>query len=62
MKISEINDNNIDDVAAFMASIKPDWWDYRGALNQLRMGIGWCMGEEKIKGWLLCKDLRFKSI
>ncbi len=63
MNISKINDNNIKEVAEFMADIKSDWWDYQGALNQLRTGIGWCIGEEKIKGWLLCKDLRvYKTV
>ncbi len=63
MNISEINENNIEKVARFMSNIKSEWWDYEGALAQLKSGMGWFIGEKKIEGWILCKNLRaYKTI
>lgn len=61
MKIFTLNDNNIPAVAKLMSSIKPEWWEYDGALKQLndvRNNIGWLLSdnEQNPKGWLLCSD------
>lgn len=64
MQVFELNQTNIPRVAEFMASIKPDWWDYDGALDQLSdirntaYNVGWFVGEDDQhpKGWLLCTD------
>lgn len=64
MRIFEFNKENIPKVAELMANIKPDWWDYQGALGQLSdirntaYNVGWFMGEDERhpKGWLLCTD------
>lgn len=41
MNIKKIEDNNIEKLAKFMSCIKPEWWDFEGALAQLKKGIGW---------------------
>ena len=52
MAISIIDKRNIREVAEFMSFIKPDWWDFEGAYQQLQDAsllaklIGWCMEEE----------------
>lgn len=64
MNIYELTETNIPCVAGFMAYIKPDWWDYEGALGQLSdirnttFNLGWFMGddEQHPRGWLLCAD------
>lgn len=63
MAISIIDKRNIREVAEFMSFIKPDWWDFEGAYQQLQDAsllaklIGWCMEEEgKIRGWILCAE------
>lgn len=57
IKIVDINEGNIQKVAEFMSAIKPEFWDFAGALGQLKSGIGWAMLSEtgEIEGWLLCK-------
>ena len=56
-----------------MSTIKPDWWDFQGASQQLRDEkllarlVGWYLGEdaESPKGWLLCAEFpgyRYLSI
>lgn len=35
MNIYEIDESNVDTVAVLMATIKPDWWDFEGASQQL---------------------------
>lgn len=59
MEIYKIDENNISIVSEFMARIKPEWWDFEGAKNQLSSGIGWYFGqsENQPKGWVLCKAL-----
>ncbi len=62
MKVFRMTENNIPDIARFMAYIKPDWWDYEGGAAQLGDirntvdNVGWFMGEDEKhpKGWLLC--------
>lgn len=58
MEICRIDTRNIDVVAALMSKIKPDFWDFEGALSQLKEGIGWFVQGEGNKpiGWVLCKD------
>ena len=36
MDIHKIDESNIDAVAKLMSSIKPDWWDFEGASQQLQ--------------------------
>ncbi len=71
MKIYKFNENNITTVARFMSEIRPEWWDYEGAFNQLSdieetIGtIGWFMGNDEShpKGWVLCRELKaYRSI
>ena len=64
MQIFELSNNNIPAVAKLMTGIKPDWWDFKGAVGQLSdIGntaalIGWMIGEteQNPQGWLLCTD------
>lgn len=64
MRIFKIDDKNISELASFMSSIKPDWWDYEGAVAQLSdirntvVNVGWFMGEDEQNphGWLLCAE------
>lgn len=60
MNIYKLDENNMHTVAAFMARIKPEWWDEQGAASQLSSGIGWYFGDNENEpgGWVLCKDLR----
>lgn len=67
MSVFTINDENIPTVAKLMESIKPDWWDYQGAVKQLqdvRNNIGWLIGEDvqNPEGWLLCADDDYAKI
>ena len=64
MNIFRIDESNISCVAGLMANIKPDWWDFEGAVDQLSdirntaQNVGWLMGEDENhpKGWLLCTE------
>ncbi len=63
MNIDQIDSSNVDAVANLMSAIKPDWWDFEGASQQLRdvsllaRLIGWYMGEPRApKGWILCAE------
>jgi len=58
MEIYKVNLENIDIVARFMAHVKPEWWDNKGAKQQLSEGIGWYFGKSKDMpiGWILCKS------
>ena len=58
MNIKKIESESIEDIARFMADIKSEWWDYEGALKQLKSGIGWYIEDDKPLGWIFCKDLR----
>lgn len=63
MNIYEIDESNVDTVAVLMATIKPDWWDFEGASQQLsevsslaRL-IGWYLKDgSDAKGWILCAE------
>jgi hypothetical protein len=59
VEIFKIDDSNIHIVSEFMAKIKPEWWSFEDAKNQLKSGIGWYFGqsEDQPKGWVLCKSL-----
>lgn len=61
MNIYWINDENATLVARLMARVKPDWWDYQGAMMQLMQHsmFGWYMGEKEGKpvGWISVKML-----
>lgn len=52
MNIYGIDQQNSGKVAEFMASIKPDWWDFEGANRQLQdvsllaKLVGWYMEEK----------------
>lgn len=62
MNIYEIGQSSVKYVAELMSKIKPDWWDYDGAISQLQdINIlaelrGWYLGNEEDKpcGWILC--------
>lgn len=61
MEIIALDKKNIPAIAKLMESIKPEWWNYNGALKQLsdvRNNVGWLIGdnEQNPKGWLLCSD------
>lgn len=65
MEIFPLSEGRIPAVAALMSAIKPDWWDYDGAVSQLSgtdavvQTVGWYLGEdaEHPKGWILCREL-----
>ena len=69
MQIFKLDDKNIPAVAELMSSIKPDWWNFQGAVNQLSdignttVLVGWLMGEteQDPQGWLLCTDYELYS-
>lgn len=68
MDIKTIDSSGIDSVARFMSTIKPEWWDYDGAYQQLQdvsllAGlVGWYMeNATEVKGWILCAKLRYAS-
>lgn len=63
MRISQIDKSNVDVVAKLMSTIKPDWWDFAGANQQLQdvtllaRLIGWYMDDDtKPVGWILCAE------
>lgn len=63
MNIYKINKSNVDSVAKLMSTIKPDWWDFEGASQQLQDVsmlanlVGWYMGDDiNPKGWILCAE------
>lgn len=73
MNIYTMQTGNISRIAVLMSTIKPDWWDYQGASQQLQDEkllarlVGWYLGEdaESPKGWLLCAEFpgyRYLSI
>lgn len=51
MIISVIKKNHIDDIAHLMARIKPDWWDFDDAKDQLTN----IENTAKLKGWFLAE-------
>jgi hypothetical protein len=61
MNVYPLSESNIPGVARLMTDIKPDWWDYEGAVSQLSdirnttYNVGWLMGEDERRpiGWLL---------
>jgi len=65
MQIFKIEPSNVSAIANLMQTIKPDWWDYEGALGQLSdinesiKTVGWYLGENAAnpKGWILCREL-----
>lgn len=59
VEIYKIDKYNTHFVSQFMSSIKPEWWDFEGAKNQLGSGVGWYCGNsaDQPKGWVLCKSL-----
>lgn len=36
MEINILNSSNVGAVAQFMSTVKPEWWDYTGAYQQLQ--------------------------
>lgn len=63
MEINILNSSNVDAVAQFMSTVKPEWWDYAGAYQQLQdvsllaSLVGWYITEDSnIKGWILCAE------
>jgi hypothetical protein len=71
MRIFRLNQENAPAVAGLMSTIRPIWWDYKGALAQLSgvdtliETVGWFLGadENSPKGWVLCCELKlFNSI
>lgn len=65
MKVFHLTESAVPYVAQLMCTIKPDWWDYHGAAQQLSdihkmiKTIGWYLGddEQHPKGWILCREL-----
>lgn len=61
MNIFQINKSSAPLVAKLMNEIKPDWWSFRGALEQITATdvIGWYMAEmqEEPIGWMCIKRL-----
>lgn len=63
MVIRRMEPSNVGAVAKLMSAIKPDWWDFEGANQQLQdVGllaklVGWYLEEDGApKGWLLCAE------
>ncbi len=64
MNVYELTPAAIPAVANLMSTIKPDWWDYDGAYEQLSninetiKTVGWYLGEdiEHPQGWILCRE------
>lgn len=63
MVIRRMAPSNVGAVAKLMSAIKPDWWDFEGANQQLQdVGllaklVGWYLEEHGApKGWLLCAE------
>ena len=64
MEIYRMNGDNIPAIATLMSTIKPEWWNFNGAVKQLSdissavFNIGWLIGEteESPLGWLLCSE------
>ena len=65
MEIFSLTAETVPAVARLMCTIKPDWWDYDGAVGQLSgteaivKTVGWYLGEDAAhpKGWVLCREL-----
>lgn len=65
MNFFTLDSEHIPLVAQLMCTIKPEWWDYSGALGQLSdinesiKTVGWYLGDdaEHPKGWVLCREL-----
>lgn len=65
MPVFDLTPERMPAVAQLMSSIKPEWWDYPGALGQLSdinesiKTVGWYLGEDehRPKGWILCREL-----
>ena len=60
MIIEKLTSENIEASAKLMSIIKPQFWDYDGALHQLSNGIGWVCSNngEKPCGWILTKEYK----
>ena len=61
--IRKIDEESYSAVARFMSEIKPEWWDYEGAYQQLQDNtmlarlVGWHLSDDsKIVGWILCAE------
>jgi len=69
MPIFNLCQKNTPAAARLMAKVRPDYWDYDGAICQLSdirntaFNVGWIIGEneENPKGWLLCVDYELYS-
>lgn len=65
MAVYSMTERSMPALARLMSTIKPDWWDYEGALGQLSnidvciRTIGWYTGEDEAhpRGWVLCREL-----
>lgn len=65
MNVFPLTPRAIPPIAAMMCRLKPEWWDYAGALGQLSnidesiKTVGWYLGEDANtpKGWILCREL-----
>lgn len=65
MEIFKLTPDSVSNVASFMCSLKPEWWDFEGASSQLSgtsdmiKTAGWYLGDDANtpKGWILCREL-----
>lgn len=65
MAVYKLTDASIPKLAHFMTNIKPEWWDYEGALGQLKdvnqsiQTVAWYLGDDvdHPRAWLLCREL-----
>lgn len=65
MEIHKITPEAIPSIATMMSSLKPEWWDYEGAVGQLSdisetiKTVGWYLTDKpgKAKGFILCREL-----
>lgn len=63
MTIHALTPSRVADVATLMSTLKPEWWDFEGANQQLQdvqllaTLVGWTLESDgKPKGWILCAE------
>ena len=63
MNIHPLTPSRAAEVATLMSTLKPEWWDFEGANQQLQdvqllaTLVGWYLESDgKPKGWILCAE------